>query len=256
MKCSACDKELIGIPDTGSRFPRVCGSCSLVPSTQFKADEEEQFAELENTEENRKSVSMDLSYLRDRTLDRAKKGLSNSKHSAAVFYNIQQLARTAPALGLETRDEVKRIKIKSNSVRSKSYLIDTLALHFDTDGFASIPESELARVQEHMRSRPGRFKIVVEAPAPGPLAELAAAKAELAAAEAELTAAKAESDAADAEIALVAAELALEHAASVEDLPAVEVPDLEEVESVLEEIPQKAVRGRGRPRKVTKEEEN
>lgn len=55
-----------------------------------------------------------------------------------------------------------RVKVKSNSHRSKTDIIDGVILHFDKDGWASIPELEAYKIEAYMAKRPGRLQLVRE----------------------------------------------------------------------------------------------
>lgn len=55
-----------------------------------------------------------------------------------------------------------RVRVKSNSHRGKTEVIDDLVLHFDNDGWANIPAGEAYKVEAFAAKRPGRMTVVRE----------------------------------------------------------------------------------------------
>lgn len=72
---------------------------------------------------------------------------------------------------------MKRVQVKSNFARNRTLILGSrseLVLRFDRHGVASCPTHLLPILQEEMRRRPGRFRVLSEERAPveqTPLAE-------------------------------------------------------------------------------------
>jgi hypothetical protein len=55
-----------------------------------------------------------------------------------------------------------RVRVKSNSHRGKTEVIDDVILHFDNDGWATIPAGEAYKIEAFAAKRPGRMTVVRE----------------------------------------------------------------------------------------------
>lgn len=107
--------------------------------------------------DNRKVPSdYDLSYYETDDGRPKSAGRSASQIRAA----LSQVAKARPQESLE-KLEMNMMKVKSNSYRNRSLLVDdNLVLFFDDSGVAEVPSHERARVERLMMHRPGRFRIV------------------------------------------------------------------------------------------------
>jgi len=129
----------------------VCSGCILSPIPTHE----------EEIGEDSEVADYDLSYLND-TVKKHTDLLKGRKSVHLVQSSLSQLAKKQSPPTLEI--PVKKLKVKSNSIRDKAYMVESLVLHFDGKGVAEFPESDLEAVQRHMVLRPGRFQLVVDAP--------------------------------------------------------------------------------------------
>jgi hypothetical protein len=128
--------------------PIICGSCVLSP---LPSSEEEDLGKTVD-------VKMDLTYLDDKKKTRQPKG----RNFMQVQMDLNKIAMKQPIPIPEVL--VKRLKLKSNSLRDRAYLIEGMVLHFDGDGIATFPEHCLEAILRHTRVRPGRFRLLEETP--------------------------------------------------------------------------------------------
>lgn len=144
-KCRVCEKELY-LKTPRDDVELTCGSCLLLPTPP---------------PEGRK--------------------LSKKKTSIEFAIGMKQLfGKTNTYIPAE---EGVMLKIKSNSVRNGPLpFTDSrggrLYLHFDQDGYATVPEHHREEIERYMATRPGRLKIVEELqppPPPAPVKVLAPA---------------------------------------------------------------------------------
>ena len=57
---------------------------------------------------------------------------------------------------------MKKVKVKSNSIRSRIHVLGDIQLSFDDQGIAEMPEHLVPALAPYMRARPGRFSILEE----------------------------------------------------------------------------------------------
>lgn len=138
-KCAWCDKSL-----PGDAVP-ACGSCLLRPSPQ--SVEESQPAE------GKDSSNTDLSYLDDSNKKSAEQPKKKSRWE--VQSDLASMVNKRPT-PLQER-VMKRLKIKSNYLRDRTFMYEDLLLRFDDSGVADFPADELPTIRKLMRVRPGRF---------------------------------------------------------------------------------------------------
>ena len=154
----------------------ICGSCVMTPLPS-PPDED---AMLEKASEV--DVGYDLSFLDDKGRKRLK-----AVSQSAVRMALSKTALLIPIPISEVT--MKRLKLKSNSIRDRLAPVGDMMLSFDGSGVAEFPESRLETVNQHMRLRPGRFRILQEdkpaAPKKDSMVALEAARERLEAARAE-----------------------------------------------------------------------
>ncbi len=108
-----------------------------------------------------------------------KKSGTLGKHVDEVATDMLKAATTKPT-NRSVQMTSNTIKVKSNSLRNKTALVDDLSISFDKDGFGFIPAEKLSVMAREMEYRPGRYELVsLELPKPQPVAEpMKAAQAE------------------------------------------------------------------------------
>ena len=71
---------------------------------------------------------------------------------------------------------MRRRRLKSNSLRNRSFLVGSLALHFNSEGIAEFPAAEVEQLTTFMKHRPGRFTLLEEEELPDLEEKLSAAR--------------------------------------------------------------------------------
>lgn len=138
-------------------------------------------------------INVDLSYLsQSGQRERARALIKEGKSVNQVRMDLGQLS-LQESTPLQEKP-VKKLKLKSNSVRDRMHPVGNLMLRFDGKGIAEFAESHLEEVKAHMALRPGRFRIlseesrvVVKTDAQEAFAALEAARAALETAKQEVT---------------------------------------------------------------------
>lgn len=146
-QCSWCDKSL-----PGDDIP-ACSSCLLSPPPQ-----DVKFEKIGDSEEV--DSSHDLSYLDDRG-NKNRLTKSDGKNYYQVMSDLNSLA-TKKSAELREEDFVKLVRVQSNHIRNRAVPIGPLVLVFDRDGIAEVPESELYLLENYMRVRPNRLRVLDE----------------------------------------------------------------------------------------------
>jgi hypothetical protein len=137
-------------------------------------------------------VGYDLSYLSDQggQRDKARGMLKKSKSVHQVQMDLGKVILQQPTPLQEI--PVKKLKLKSNSVRDRMHPVGSLMLRFDGAGVAEFAEHDLPEVKAHMARRPGRYRLLEEKKSPPKKDHRAALEAARAALEAARAAPKPE----------------------------------------------------------------
>lgn len=168
-KCRWCETTL-----PGDAIP-ACNRCLFEDRSNADPSREEDIDSVIDSE----NVDFDLSELGRTVEDQYTKG----KTKGTVKFNL--LTQTTYEEHPKEKQEIlmKRVKVKSNSVRGRQMVVDGLVLAFDDDGIAEINESDAYIIVNYSRTRPNRLSVVVEpveapTPAPAPAPKKAEPKAE------------------------------------------------------------------------------
>ena len=153
--CLWCDKSL-----PGAAIP-ACGSCILRPLDPPEESQEDEF-----------DGPHDLSFLSDKEDSTPAKKVGKSQ--SAVMASLHELALESPAPLQEVT--MRRRRLKSNSLRNRSFLVGSLALHFNSEGIAEFPAAEVEQLTTFMKHRPGRFTLLEEEELPDLEEKLSAAR--------------------------------------------------------------------------------
>lgn len=151
----------------------VCGSCIMAPLPPLDEDDIDN-AQLDHNH--------DLSYLsQEGQRNQARKSLKGQKSVNQVQMDMVEMFLKSPT-PLQEVEPVKKLKLKSNSVRDRMHPVGSLMLKFDEDGVAEFAEHHLAAVKAYMALRPGRFRVLEDEkkkPKKDPRKALEAARAAL-----------------------------------------------------------------------------
>jgi hypothetical protein len=168
-KCRWCETTL-----PGNAIP-ACSKCLHRTRDETDPSNEEYISHVVDSEKSNYDLS-ELGRVRDSQY-------SKGKTKGTVKYDL--LTQTIYGEHSKEKQEIlmKRVKIKSNSIRGRILVVDELVLAFDDDGIAEINESDLYVIVAYSRVRPGRLTVVVEpvevpVPAPAPAPKKVEPKAE------------------------------------------------------------------------------
>lgn len=93
------------------------------------------------------------------------------KSASAVQAIIRTKAKFAVPVPLQPQ-EIVMMKVKSNSIRDRALVVDTLVLRFDEKGVAEVPEHSREILERHMAVHPGRLTLLEpEVVVPAPVVE-------------------------------------------------------------------------------------
>lgn len=73
---------------------------------------------------------------------------------------------------------MKKVKVKSNSIRSRIHVLGDIQLNFDDQGVAEMPAHLVPKLAPYLRAKPGRFEVLVEEEKAAEPAKAEAPKAE------------------------------------------------------------------------------
>ena len=157
-KCRWCEKSL-----PGDVIP-ACNSCFFTSREEADPSNDDQPSPVVVSDE---LANYDLSGLGREREQQYAKGKSKHDVKSTLF------TKTAFKEQSRTNQEIpmKRVKVKSNSIRSRIFIVDNLVLNFDENGIAEIDEAYVPIIIAYSRIRPNRLSVVPEpevAPAPAP----------------------------------------------------------------------------------------
>lgn len=147
-QCQWCDKSL-----PGDTIP-ACGSCISRPISQaagFGLTQEE------GDEDSDKSLNYDLSHLDEPP----KKDPTKGRSLYEVTSDLLEASRKQE-LTVTKEVSMKRVVVKSNSIRGQSFVIDNIVLKFDENGEATTPENNIPAIKRYAQFRPNRIWVVEE----------------------------------------------------------------------------------------------